>query len=189
MMIEVSRHSLPDRALIYAVQAHGDQKRKYTNDPYIVHPISVAGRLRRALLIDGIPPHIVDKAVAAAYLHDVVEDGWVSPPDLFEEFPEDVVNLVLEVTDVSTKLDGNRVMRKTIDREHMMGCSAMAASIKLADMIDNSISITQFDPGFSVVYMKEKELLLPYLSHGNRWLLREAHDIVRNYCNSTTAKG
>lgn len=180
-MIDVPRHSLPDRALIYAVQAHGDQKRKYTNDPYIVHPISVAGRLRRALLIDGAPLHIVDEVVAAAYMHDVIEDTPVSPDDLFEEFPEDVVNLVLEVTDVSTKLDGNRAKRKATDREHMKGCSSMAASLKLADMIDNSISITQFDPDFSVVYMREKELLLPYLSHGNQWLLREAQDIIRNY--------
>ena len=39
-MLEVGFY---ERAIAFAVKAHGDQKRKYTNEPYIVHPIRVAG--------------------------------------------------------------------------------------------------------------------------------------------------
>ena len=63
---------LEQRALAFARRAHEsiDHRRKYTDEPYIVHPIAVAELVKSV-------PH-TPEMVAAAYLHDVVEDTPVT---------------------------------------------------------------------------------------------------------------
>ncbi|VDZ55823.1 bifunctional (p)ppGpp synthetase II/ guanosine-3',5'-bis pyrophosphate 3'-pyrophosphohydrolase [Serratia odorifera] len=60
--------TLVERARRYATKAHAaiDQRRKYTNAPYIVHPQAVVEIVRSV-------PH-TDEMLAAAWLHDTVED-------------------------------------------------------------------------------------------------------------------
>ena len=67
-------------ALVFATAAHAavGQMRKYTNDPYIVHPIRVATTVAK---FGG-----TDEMIAAAYLHDVVEDTGVSIVDILDMF-------------------------------------------------------------------------------------------------------
>jgi len=140
------------QALIFAVRAHGDQKRKYTNDPYVVHPIRVAEILREAKA-----PEVI---VSAALLHDTVEDTKTTYQDLVMEFGPAMADLVMEVTDPSRPEDGNRAARKAIDREHLARASVYGKTIKLADLIDNTASIVRYDPDFARVYLAEKRLLL-----------------------------
>ena len=180
-MIDVSMVSLPARALIFATKAHGAQRRKYTNDPYIVHPIAVADRVRRALMIDGDSILIVEAAQAAAYMHDVLEDTSVTTADMRAEFGDRITEWVLEVTDVSKPGDGNRARREEIDREHLSRAGYVGASIKLADLIDNTSTIVKFDPDFAKVYMKEKAMAVPLLGRGNRWLYKEANELLEDY--------
>lgn len=177
--------SLPTRALIFATKAHGDQKRKYTSDPYIVHPIAVADRVKWALATEGADPWIVNRAVAAAYLHDVVEDTDTGFGTLGLEFGNYVMELVLQVTDVAHPEDGNRAARKEMDRQWLAQSSPIGATIKLADLIDNTSTILDHDPYFAKVYMKEKALLLPLLKHGNDYLWKEASGLVANYYGKT----
>ncbi|HWI66334.1 MAG TPA: HD domain-containing protein, partial [Symbiobacteriaceae bacterium] len=59
-----------DRAIQFAVLAHGGQKRKGTETPYIVHPVGVAMLLAQA----GCRPEVV----AAGLLHDTIEDCGVT---------------------------------------------------------------------------------------------------------------
>lgn len=59
-----------------------------------------------------------------------------------------VLQLVLEVTNVSKLDDGNRAARKIIDRKHLMKASEDGKLIKLADLIDNVMDISKNDPGF-----------------------------------------
>lgn len=72
-----------------AASAHGDQKRK-SGEPYIVHPLAVAGILAD-LRLDA-------KTVAAALLHDVAEDTLTKVPVLAEEFGPEVASMVDGVT-------------------------------------------------------------------------------------------
>ena len=72
-----------------AASAHGDQKRK-SGEPYIVHPLSVAGILAD-LRLDA-------RTVAAALLHDVAEDTLTKVPVLAEEFGPEVASMVDGVT-------------------------------------------------------------------------------------------
>lgn len=155
-------------ARIFATAAHAavGQVRKYTNEPYIVHPIEVADIVRS---VGG-----TTEMIAAAYLHDVVEDTSVDHTLLRRTFGADIAELVLWVTDVSRPEHGNRAARKAIDRRHLSQAPAEAQTIKLADLISNTNSIVQHDPKFAVTYLEEKRLLLEVLTRGNSELRERA---------------
>jgi len=143
-------------ALKFAVIAHGDQKRKYTGDPYIVHPIEVAE------IVSSVEH--TDAMLQAALLHDVVEDTKYTLEDLSKVFSIEVVALVDELTDISKPEDGNRAVRKSLDRAHTASASKEAQIVKAADLISNTSSIVLNDPGFAKVYLAEKRALLDAMS-------------------------
>ena len=159
------------KALDFATIAHAGQKRKYTGEDYIVHPIEVAKIVKSVA-------H-TPQMVAAALLHDVVEDTDVSLEDISIKFGPDIANLVSDLTDVSKPEDGNRATRKALDRAHTARASAAAKTIKLADLISNSRSIVEFDPHFAKVYLKEKALLLGVLTDGDQILWKKAAEFVK----------
>ena len=161
-----------DRARVFATAAHAavGQVRKYTFEPYIVHPAEVAG-------IVATVPH-TNEMLAAAYLHDTVEDTGVSIVDIQKEFGNEVASLVGWLTDVSKPEQGNRAVRKAIDREHTAMAPAAAQTVKLADLIANSRSILAHDPAFARVYLEEKRMLLEVLTRGDATLMAEARRIV-----------
>ncbi len=84
--------TLVERAFDFSVQIHQDQYRQ-SGEPYITHPIQVA-KIMIELRTDY-------SAVAAALLHDVVEDGEVTIEELKERFGEQVALLVDGVTKIS----------------------------------------------------------------------------------------
>ncbi|WP_455207036.1 HD domain-containing protein [Kaarinaea lacus] len=157
-------------AKIFATQAHQriDQRRKYNDLPYHVHLEAVADMV--ASVTDD------EEMIAAAWLHDVVEDTPATLEDLEKEFGINVAQLVKELTDVSRPSDGNRTRRKAIDREHLAKASSRAKTIKLADMIHNSKDITQHDPHFARIYLSEMSALLNVLGDGDSKLYKQARD-------------
>jgi len=160
-----------DVALGFAACAHKDQKRKYTNEPYITHCKAV---------MEIVAQHTDDMAtICAAVLHDTVEDTSVTREDIALVFGEAVAALVMEVTDASKPEDGNRAARKQIDREHLAKSSPEGATIKLADLINNTSSIVKYDKDFAQIYLREKEAVLPFLSHGNEGLYLIAKETLR----------
>jgi (p)ppGpp synthase/HD superfamily hydrolase len=161
------------RAAIFAAEAHKDQRRKYTNEPYVNHCINVASRVES---IGGSSQMII-----AALLHDTIEDCNITHSDICQLFGYHVADLVLQVTDISRPSDGNRAERKRRDREHLKLASPQAKTIKLADLLDNTESITAHDPKFAKTYMKEKALLLPYLTDGNELLYNQALAAIKRY--------
>jgi len=142
------------KAKIFATQAHAlvEQKRKYTGEDYIVHPARVAKIVRD---FGGS-----DAQIAAAWLHDTVEDTDVDILDVRMEFGNVIGDIVDGLTDVSQPSDGNRKLRKAMDRAHSADASATAQFVKCADIIDNSADISANDPSFSKVYKKEMLELL-----------------------------
>ena len=165
---------LIDFAYEYAKEAHGEQKRKYTGEPYIEHPVEVA-----KLVMQANPDC---EMVCAALLHDVIEDTDKTYEDIRDSgFMFGVADLVLELTDISKPEDGNRAARKKLDREHLAKASERAKTIKLADLISNSKSISEHDPRFAEVYMHEKKMLLPHLKEGDAGLFKKAQAILDNY--------
>ena len=125
--------------------------------------------------------------IAADWLHDTVEDTPTTIEDIKMQFGIKIAELVSDLTDVSKPEDGNRKIRKTLDRLHLAKASPMAKTIKLADLIDNAESITQYDPKFAKVYMHEKKLLLEVLRESDPKLHARASEIVRRYEDLTQA--
>lgn len=163
------------RAFVFAMTAHASarQVRKYTGEPYIVHPVAVA-----KILHDIGATH---EQVAAALLHDVVEDTDITPLMVVAEFGQDIAVMVGWLTDVSQPGDGNRAQRKKLDREHAMAAPAAVQTIKVADLMDNTKSITAYDPNFANTYINEKALLLEGLKLADRDLRKRAWEQVNQF--------
>jgi len=164
--------TLVDSARIFATAAHAavGQTRKYTGEPYIVHPMEVASIVEQA---GG-----TETMIAAALLHDVLEDTAVTFDLLVDQFGNEVADLVLWLTDVSRPEDGNRSTRKALDRQHSAAAPAAAQTVKVADLISNTRSIVAHDPRFSKVYLEEKRLLLDMLTKADPHLLAVAKQQV-----------
>lgn len=167
------------KAYEFAKIAHGHQKRKYTGEPYINHPLAVANILYRCICWPTCERNSI--MLQAAILHDVIEDTFITDNELYCEFDTDVVALVLQVTDKSKPDDGDRATRKEIDRQHLAKASADAQSIKLADLIHNTESIVKHDKKFAKIYLEEKRLLLQVLTKG--------YPVLFNMARSSLARG
>jgi (p)ppGpp synthase/HD superfamily hydrolase len=82
---------LTQAAIEYARSRHGDQRRAADGAPFLVHLLEVASLLERS----GYPDHVV----AAAVLHDVLEDTDTDPAELRSRFGGEVCELVAVVSD------------------------------------------------------------------------------------------
>ena len=160
------------KAIEFATEAHGEQLRKYTGEPYVTHPIQVAK------ILNDNAENISQRQVVAAILHDVVEDTDVTLDDIRKVFGPDVETLVFWLTDVSKPEDGNRKLRKELDRKHIAKAPVEAKTIKLADIIDNGSSITEHDSKFAKVFLEEKRLVLEVLKDGDKTLWNIANELV-----------
>lgn len=166
------RDSLEEQARRYATQAHADagQRRKYTDEPYVVHPAAVA-ELVRSVSDD-------EAMIAAAWLHDTVEDTASTLKDIEEHFGARVAHLVDMLTDSAQPQAKNRTARKLAHFRHTAEASPEAQTIKLADIIDNTRAIVQFDPNFARVYLVEKQIQIQLLQQGDRRLWQQANHII-----------
>lgn len=143
--------------LTYAIEKHKDQKRKYSDIPYIIHPIDVA-----KFLIENYPEWSCDM-VKASILHDVDEDTDGTIEEIREKFGNPVARLVEELTDVYTKENYphlNRSERKKLERQRLSTISKKGKIIKLIDLINNRTSIVDEDKDFAEVYLKEMKLTM-----------------------------
>ncbi len=160
-----------ERARNFATTAHQriDHRRKYSKQPYEVHLEAVA-KLVASVSED-------PEMIAAAWLHDAVEDTPATLGDIEAKYGAAVAELVEELTDISKPGDGNRARRKELDRQHLAQASARAKTVKLADLIDNCSDITRHDPRFARVYLAEMGALLDVLKEGDATLLQQARQL------------
>jgi (p)ppGpp synthase/HD superfamily hydrolase len=166
-------NDIVDRAELFARAAHGaiGQIRKYTGEAYVTHPIRVMG-LVKTVLKD-------PDALAAALLHDVIEDTELTKEDILTEFGPRVAEMVVALSD-PPKVEGgpNRKARKALDRDRLSKASASVQTIKVADMIDNTESIVAHDPKLAKIYLEEKRLLLDVLTKADAGLVHVARNQI-----------
>ncbi len=126
------------KALQFAARKHRDQRRKGSqHPPYINHPIDVTETLWRV----GEVRDVV--TLLAALLHDTIEDTATSPEEIRELFGEDVLSVVLEVTDDKSLPKAERKRLQVVNAPHK---SPRARQIKLADKISNVTEIANDPP-------------------------------------------
>lgn len=160
-------YTVPYQAAVFAQACHGriNQKRRYTGEDYFIHPESVARTVADL--------NNTQEVVAAAFLHDVVEDvptpvlrkiaqeryatavlsdfiinssecGREASLLILEElFGKTITSLVEQVTDVSELEEGNRAFRKNKDKNHLALATPEGQTIKLADLLDNTYLIIE----------------------------------------------
>ena len=131
-------HTLILKAAHFAAKKHRDQRRKDKHaSPYIIHPISVALAITQIGGVDD--PEIL----AAALLHDTLEDTETEPEELEAEFGKKVCEYVLDVSDDKTLPKDERKRRQI---EHAKKISKGAALIKLGDKISNVTDVINSPP-------------------------------------------
>jgi guanosine-3',5'-bis(diphosphate) 3'-pyrophosphohydrolase len=126
------------RALAFAAQKHRDQRRKDQEaSPYINHPIALADVLINAGGVDDVT------VLAAAILHDTVEDTETTPEELEREFGAAIAEAVLAVTDDKSLA---KAERKRLQIEHAASLTREAKLVKLADKICNVRDVANSPP-------------------------------------------
>ncbi|MGE0765057.1 MAG: HD domain-containing protein [Hyphomicrobiaceae bacterium] len=127
------------KAAHFAADRHRDQRRKgVRNTPYINHPLEVADRLSR---IGGVDDPVV---LAAALLHDTIEDTHTTRADLVAAFGNDIAALVAELTD-EPGITWQQRKRQEID--HAQHLSYRAKMIKIVDKTCNVSDTITNPPG------------------------------------------
>ncbi|MCT7662674.1 RelA/SpoT family protein [Shinella kummerowiae] len=135
-----ANEALLNKAYVYAMQKHGQQKRA-SGDPYISHPLEVA-----AILTD---MRLDESTIAVALLHDTIEDTSATRAEIDELFGEDIGALVEGLTKIK-KLD--LVSKKAKQAENLrklllaISDDVRVLLVKLADRLHNMRTLDHMTP-------------------------------------------
>lgn len=161
----------------YAREKHEGQFRKYGDKvPYIYHPMRVAGEV---VLTDEATPEMV----AAAWLHDVIEDTDATHLDLVDRFGPHIADMVLGLTDI-TKQDKiryaslPRVERKKANNEYLMIQSDEVKLIKLCDILDNVRDMPEEAGGFRKKFFEEKKIQTNLIGYINEKIALKIMSVI-----------
>jgi GTP diphosphokinase / guanosine-3',5'-bis(diphosphate) 3'-diphosphatase len=125
------------RAIKFASEKHRNQTRKDGRTPYINHPIEVIEILASGGGIDDV------EILAAAVLHDTIEDTDTTAEELRTVFGDNVTFLVQECTDDKSL---PRADRKRLQEEHAPRLSVGAKQIKMGDKVSNMRDMVENPP-------------------------------------------
>jgi guanosine-3',5'-bis(diphosphate) 3'-pyrophosphohydrolase len=136
------------KALAFAAHKHRDQRRKDPGaSPYINHPIALADMLVNEGGVSDM------EVLAAALLHDTVEDTATAPEELANAFGARVARIVAEVSDDKSL---PKAERKRAQIEHAGALSPEAKLVKLADKVCNLRDVAERPPaGWSLERRRE----------------------------------
>ncbi|MCS6978055.1 MAG: HD domain-containing protein [Gemmatales bacterium] len=142
-MVHQLTSELLHRAVVFAALSHRGHFRKGTDIPYITHPFLVMTILDR-LGFD-------EEVLAAALLHDVLEDTPTTFEELKQQFGERIAQMVQAVSETKTDKHGNHIpwaLRKQEKLDKLRNASVEARAIALADLLDN----------FHMTWLEERQL-------------------------------
>ena len=149
-----------ERARQLAHLAHQGQKRKYTEEDYIIHPSQIVDNLQKYTSCQ--------ETLAAAWLHDVVEDTFVNLDDIKLLFNENISNYVFYLTEPLKVGQGNRKFRKEAYIKQLSLAPSPVKLIKLLDIDNNIHSIFEHDKKYAPIYLKEKIDFLNVLTEADQ---------------------
>jgi len=165
------------RAAAFAAHKHRDQRRKgVAATPYINHPIAVANVLaNEAAITDEV-------ILAAALLHDTIEDTKTAHAELVAEFGASIASVVAEVTDDKSL---SKAERKRLQIEHAAHISHAAKLVKLADKICNVRDMVAAPPDWPIERKQE------YFAWAGRVVdqMRGTHDKLETLFDAAVMQG
>ena len=169
-------HKIIIAAKKFATERHAaiDHRRKYTGEPYIVHPAEVAEMVTE---YGG-----TKEMIAASWMHDTLEDTNTKYAEIAVDFGLLIASFVLWLTD-EKPFGMNRAQRQALNNERLGQSPVGVKTIKLADSIKNMESIAKHDPKFAITYFDEKSYLLPHLKGGDERLYKIMRDMIRDFDN------
>jgi len=136
------------KAKDFASFKHRLQSRKHgRGEPYMSHVEGVVAVLRRH-------GYTSEDVLAAAYLHDTVEQTDTSITEIYNLFGTEVAKLVYWLTDEKR---GNKTMQRQIAAWRISRAPIEAKLIKLADIIDNTRAVIANEPDSAQEYLVEKK--------------------------------
>ena len=144
-----ANEDLLNRAYVYAMKAHGNQKRA-SGEAYFNHPLEVAAILTEMKLDDA--------TIAAALLHDTVEDTEATHQEIEEKFGKEIASLVDGLTKIA-KLD--LVTKEATQAENLrklllaMSKDVRVLLVKLADRLHNMRTLEHVKPDKGVRIAQE----------------------------------
>ena len=149
--------ALLDRAIIFAVKAHAGTERRGKGFPYIVHPMEAVE------IVATITPD--QELLAAAALHDVVEDTDVSADELRREFGDRIAALVVAESDVfedGVSEEDSWHARKKAAIDRLARASHDAKTVALGDKLSNMRAIArdyaqQGDALWNLFHVKDRK--------------------------------
>lgn len=159
-----------------ATKAHEGQTRKYSGEPYIVHPQDVHDQLCVWLTHVGNELELTDEQIckmrSAAFLHDVVEDcPQITNEQIIEATDVETLNLVNELINPSKASKAPRKVRKQMDRDHLATVSWEAKIIKLIDRTVNLKDMASCpDKDFLGLYAFESYQLWEIIKDADQYL-------------------
>lgn len=159
------------RATSFATAKHKGQKRK-DGSPYINHPLRVAKIVEKFK-----KSHEIDQLIAAAILHDTLEDTDTSISELRENFGELITLLVVDLTSDKSRLNvlgkANYLSQKMASSKKF---SSWALVIKLADRLDNVSDLKNASEEFAKRYKIQTREILQHIEKNRE--LSETHKAI-----------
>lgn len=183
LMLWTAKSDLIGNAFLIASFAHKGQIRKWSKQPYIVHPVRVSQMVMRDDKLD-------ERHVAVALLHDTIED---CDENVREQIKEDIrvncgnyiYNMVWELTNPSSFVDKAmpRVEKKAMDFAKLKDVSLEAKKIKMMDRLDNIYDALA--PGnFIKKYLPESMELAEICREADETLYQKIEARVNELANS-----
>ena len=174
MKVGIYMGLLLDKAIIFAVNAHRGQLRKGSNAPYILHPMEAAAIV--AAMTDD------EEVIAAAVLHDTVEDTAVTLDEICEQFGKRVAELVAAESENKREdkpAASTWKIRKEETIEHLKTAPKEVKMLTLGDKLSNIRSIcrdyeAQGDALWQRFNQKDK--------NEHRWYYKSIADCLSDLC-------
>ncbi len=170
--------SLVERAYVYSARVHDGQVR-LSGEPYLSHPLEVAGILAD-MNLDPV-------SIAAGLLHDVIEDTHATPEEIEEIFGPEVVHIVSGVTKLSSvTFDSSQARQAESIRKMLLAMAddIRVILIKLADRIHNmrTLQYHKSEKRKQEIAQETLDIYAPIASRlGIYWIKNELEDISFRY--------
>ena len=166
---------LLDAAVRFAAGRHAGQTRKGSGGPYVTHPLAVMTVLCRAGWADDA------ELLAAAALHDVLEDTPATPADLAAAFSPRVCELVAGMTERKRDAGGAKIPWETRKAEHRDRLAAGPPALRALALADKLHNLRSFEADLAA----DPNAWALYNAPRDRWLAVARATVAALRCDET----